>query len=143
MARLTIYAAQEADVNQGWVRLGGHDFPHRSIVRLSVRESGKVVHCEVLSIDQNFLRTYNQPPRIQITEPQSALVTAEWYRRRLGVGTRTEAEIDVTAANCIWGRIRACLDHPQVVVRLAVILALWSVALGLIGAALGIISLCK
>ena len=143
MARLTIYAAQTADVNQGWVWLGGHDLPHRSIVRLSARDTGRVVHCEVLSLDRNFLRAYNVQPRIQISDPQSALVAAEWYRRRLGVEARAEAEIDVVPANCAWGKMCACLDHPQIAVRLAVILGLWSVALGLIGVALGIISICK
>ena len=143
MARLKIYAALTADVNQGWVWLDKSGLPHRSIVRLSVRDTGKTVHCEALSIDPNFLRTYNQSPRIHITEPQSALVAAEWYRERLGVEKQTEVEIDVAPANCIIGKTRACLDHPQIVVRLAVILAWWSVALGAIGVALGAIALFK
>ncbi len=143
MARLKIYAAETADVNQGWVWLGGSDLPNRSIVRLSAGDTRKSVYCEVLSIDDNFLRAYNQPPRNQITEQRSALVAAQWYRERLGVEPGTEAEIEVRPANCICGKIRACLDHPQVVVRLAVILALYSVALGLIGLVLGVIALFK
>src|SRR6185312_1645749 len=110
-------AALAADVNQGWVWLGKSDFPHRSIVRLSARETGNTIYCEALTIDENFLRTYNQPPRLYIAEPYSALVAAEWYRRRLGVVTKEEAEIDVTLANNICGKIHACLEHPQIVVR--------------------------
>lgn len=112
-------------------------------MKLTARDTGKSVYCEVLSIDQNFLREYNKPPRIKIADPDSALVAAKWYRQRLGVETRTEAEIEPAPANCAWGRFRACLDHPQVVVRLAVKLALWSVALGLIGVLLGVFSLLK
>src|SRR5689334_7888533 len=99
MTRLRIYAAQVEDVNQGWVWLCRSDLPHRSIVKLSARDTGKSVHCEVLSIDENFLRSYNQSPRVQISDPQTALVAAEWYRQRLGVDLHTDAEIDVASAN--------------------------------------------
>jgi hypothetical protein len=142
MARLKIYTAQNADVNQGWVWLGRSDLSHRSIVRLFSADTRKSVYCEVLTIDDNFLRSYNQPSRIQIAESQSALVIAEWYRMRLGgLKTLTEADIEVTPANGVCGRVRACLDHPQVVVRLAVILALWSFVLGVIGFVLVIASI--
>jgi hypothetical protein len=143
MALLKIYAAQAADVSQGWVWLGGHGRLDRSVVKLSIRGTGKSVHCEALSIDGNFLREYNQPWRIQIDDPAVALVAAEWYRRRLGLETQTDAEIDVKLAKGYWAKVRACLDHPQVVVRLPTILGLWSVVLAAIGVALGIIALFK
>jgi len=139
MAHLKIHAALHADVNQGWVWLGRSNLPYRSVVRLFSTAANKSVYCEALTIDDNFLRNYNREPRIPITDPQSTLVAAEWYRKRLGdLKTGTESDIEVTPANCMYGRIRACLDHPQIVVRIAVKLAIWSVVLGIAGFIFGI-----
>jgi hypothetical protein len=143
MAHFKIYVAQSTDVNQGWIWLGSRDLPHRTIVRLSARDTGGTVYCEALSIDDNFLRSYNRPPRITITDPLSALVVAEWYRKCLRLEARTEAEIDVEPANHLFGKLHACLDHPQIVVRIAVILGMWSVVLGFIGIVLGFVALFK
>jgi hypothetical protein len=145
MPRLKIYAAPTEDVNQGWIRLGDCGLPHRSIIKLSASTTSKHVYCEVLTIDENFINAYNENPKhIKITEPQSALVASEWYRKKLGdLKTRTESEIDVTPVNCFCGQICACLDHPQVVVRLATILGLVGCILGLVAVALAIIPLFK
>src|ERR1039457_6779326 len=123
MPRFKIYAAPTEDVNQGWVRLGNCGLPHRSVVRLSAHAISKHVYCEVLTLEDNFIANYNERERtvkIKIEELQSTLVVSEWYRKKLGdLKTKTESDIDVTPANCLWGQIRACLDHPQVVVRIA------------------------
>jgi hypothetical protein len=144
MAQFRVFAAPLEDVSQGWVRLGKAGLSHRSVVKLSVSNGSKHVYCELLSIDNNFIRSYNREGRIKIMDPSSALVAAEWYRRRLGgLQTRTDAEIEVTPANSIYGRIRACLDHPQVAIRIATVLGLWGFFLGLIGIILGIIPLFR
>ena len=142
MANLRVYAALSNDVNQGWVWIGlKSQLPHRSIVRMVARNSGKSAFCEVLSIDSNFLRAYNKPPRISIKIPEESLVAPEWYREKLGIKTRSYAEIDVEPANHALGMFRACMDHPQVVVRLAAVLAVLSVLLGVVGVVFGLISL--
>jgi hypothetical protein len=141
LKRFRIYPAKTEDVSQGWVRLGGCDLPHRSTVRLSTNDVRKsVVYCEVLSIDDNFIRDYNQPSegRNRISDPQSALVAAEWYRTRLGLQKGAEAEIEVTSANHVFGRVNACLAHPQVVVRVATWLGIWGFVLGVVGIVLGV-----
>ena len=146
MALFKIYAAQIAEISQGWVWLPKSIISQRSIVKLFSKDTRKTVYCEALSIDDNFVCSYNESQRtLEITEPRSALVASEWYRKRLGICTCTEAEIVVTPSNCGYWQIRACLDHPQIVVRLAVMLALWSVVLsfvfGFISIGLGIVSL--
>ena len=139
MRHLRLYAAPLEDVNQGWVRIWQSDLPHRSIVKLTTRNSSKYVYCEVLSIDPNFIRAYNKPGRIHITDSQSAFVAAEWYRTRLGgLKTQADAEIEVKPVNNIYGRVRACLHHPQIAIRLATILGLWGFFLGAFGVILGL-----
>ena len=144
MPTYTIYVARWEDLSQGWVWIGGLSLPHRSVVKLSALKTGKSVYCEVLSIDDNFLVDYNETRNTKpISNATNALVAAEWYRSRLGIKQDTDEEIEVEEANCIWGKVRACLHHPQIIVRLSVKLALWSVALGLLGVVLGAISLIR
>jgi hypothetical protein len=142
--KFTIYAAKIQDMSQGWVWLGGHgELGQRSIVRLSTAE--KTVYCELLKIDENFIRDYNRPGegRISITDGQSALVVGAWYRTRLGLQTHTDADIEVKSANHLFGQIRACLDHPQVVVRLPTWLGILSAVLGIIAFGLGVVPLFR
>ncbi len=152
MARFTIFPALKEDVNQGWIWIHKSQLPsgspQRSIVKLSASDTSKYVYCEARFIDGDFEYDYNPPDdnnddkkscrlkrcrRSRIDDPKSTLVAAEWYQIRLGVENVTEAEIKVTPANHCYGHIRACLDHPQIVVRLATKLGLLGVALGLIG----------
>lgn len=142
MAQFKIYAALNEDVNQGWVWLHKSQLPpgssQRSIVKLSASDTSKHVYCDTRSIDKNFINHYNESPHTKnIDESNSVLVAAEWYQIRLGVEKDDEAEIKVTSANHYYGKIRACLDHPQIVVRLSTMLGLLSVFLAIIGIVLG------
>ena len=65
-----------------------------------------------------------------------------WYRVRLGgLETQREYALDIVEANSWCGKIRACVHHPQIVVRVAVWLGIVSVALGALGVILGAISI--
>ena len=104
----------------------------------------------MLFLDSNFVTRYNNHPRRTIETPGTAIIASEWYRERLGISKHTDVDLDISSSDCAYGRMRACLDHPQVVVRLATKLAIWSVVLGVAGALLGalgillgMISLCK
>lgn len=132
----TVYAAPLEDVNQGWIRIADSELPHRSIVKLMSNKAIKPVYCEVLTIDKNFLRAYNKSPRKSISEVDTptALVASHWYRTRLGgLNTQNKYEIIVTPANGYYGRVRACLDHPQVAIRIATQLGLLGLILGIVG----------
>jgi hypothetical protein len=114
----------------------------RTIVRVRNTERNKAVYCEALTIDRNFLRNYNAGGRDAIVEPANAIVLNAWYRKRLGgLETRKDYALSVSVEEHLVGRVRCCLDHPQIVVRLATWLALLGVVLGLIGVWLGIKSL--
>ena len=133
---MQIFASTSEDAQQGWVWLQKPDLPARSIVKLTCIDTRKSIYCEALQIDTNYLNSYNQPPRLNITNPTQAIVINAWHRAKLGgIHTQTDVKLDVKAANSLWGKIRACIDHPQIAIRAAIWLGLLSVALGLIGIA--------
>lgn len=139
---MRIFAALREDIQQGWVWLQIPNLPSRSIVKITNPNNGKSIYCEALQIDQNFLDFYNQPNRIAISDPQNALVISGWYRAGLGdLSTKSDVHLCVNPCNSSWGKLRACLHHPQIIVRVAAWLGLISVALGLVGVALGAMSL--
>ena len=113
------------------------------MVKITNSASRKSVYCEALQIDENFLAHYNQSPRRNISDRACAVVMNEWYRSRLGCSdTQTEYPLEIKRANHLCGKFCACIQHPQIVVRLATWLALLGLALGVIGVLLGIAALC-
>lgn len=146
MKKLQVYAALSEDLNQGWVWVAPQQRLQRSVVKLRNAANGCSVYCEALTIDDNFLRHYNLPGagRRQIENENTAIVLSQWYRFRLGdIKTKEEAEIEVIPVAGPCAGIRAALHHPQVPIRLATGLAIWSVFLGVAGLVLALISLCK
>lgn len=101
--------------------------------------NGKVVYCEALQIDKNFLSAYNQPPRINISNSDSPLVINGWYRNKLGfLTTQSEVLLEIKPSNCWWGKFMACIF----VVRVATWLGAVGLFLGVVGLVLGVLSLC-
>lgn len=138
---MKVFAASREDIHQGWVWLQDANLPARSIVRLTNSSNGRTVYCEALQIDDNFLAEYNKSPRFTIAQPTSSIVMGAWFRAKLGgLPTQTDIHLVVSPANCCWGRFKACVDHPQIVVRLATWLAGIGLILGVIGFVLGVVS---
>jgi hypothetical protein len=138
----TVYASLLEDINTGWVWLSNASFPPRCIIKITNPVARRSVYCEALQMDANFLAHYNQSPRLHISDCASAIVMNEWYRAKLGsLNTQSVCRLDVEQANNVCGQLRACLQHPQIVVRLATWLAIMSLVLGAIGVVLGVISL--
>lgn len=136
---MKIFAAREEDAHQGWIWLKNPDFSALCVVKIKNSTNEKCVYCEALQIEENFLMKYNKPPRYNITDPESSLVIGAWFRAGLG-GIKTQSEVPLTVTPCSswWGQFRACIDHPQVVVRLATWLGAIGLVLGVLGLALGI-----
>jgi hypothetical protein len=138
---MKLFAAREEDAHQGWVWLQDATLPARSVVKIENLLSGKSVYCEALQIDDNFLKQYNQSPRISITDAAGALVIGAWYRAGLGgIESQTEVNLRVSQCNSLWGQFKACTGHPQIIVRLAAWLGGIGLLLGIIGLVLGVIS---
>lgn len=142
MKRYRIFAVLHTDISEGFVWLKDPTLRARSIVKISNKAKGKSVRCEALQLEPNFLRVYNEKPRISITDQDSALVINAWYRAKLGgLSTRAEFDLEVMPSNSPWGKLRAAMQHPQGALRVAACLGLLSVGLGLLGVVIGAVSL--
>lgn len=132
-----VLPALRADMNEGWVWLGRKNSELRPIIRIKNKTKGKKIYCECLEIDNNYLTEYNQPSRYRIQEAEinSVVTMNDWYRKKLGnLEKNREYELEVEEYKTAFGKLHACLGHPQTIVRVATKLGLWSVALGVIGA---------
>jgi hypothetical protein len=70
-------------------------------------------------------------------DPNKSIALSEWYPEKLGVrGTQMDVDLTLQVCDNPYGHLRASLAHPQISVRL-------SVELGLLGAALGVVSLLR
>lgn len=139
---MKIFAALENDVGQGYVWLKKAGLPPRCIVKITNPIAKRSVFCEALQFETNFLKKYNQSPRFSISSLDSSIVMSGWYRARLGgLETQKDYPLEITTGHTSWGKLRACLHHPQIVVRVAAWLGLLSVALGGLGVVLGVVSL--
>ena len=139
-----IYAALREDINSGWVWVNTPRFRPRTIICINRLDSGEKVYCEALNIEENFLNHYNSKNegRIAIKE-QPSLVINEWYRTKLGdISTKSEYNIEIKSADNLWGKLMVHIHHPQVIVRVAIWLALIGIIEGTIGLILGFLSLC-
>ncbi len=139
---MKIFSAREEDAHQGWVWLQDPSLPARSVIKIRNAQTGKSVYCEALQIDRNFLKNYNQERRFTIDDPANTIVIGAWYRAGLG-GIQSQSEVPLTVSECnsYWGQFKACIGHPQVVVRLAAWLGGIGLVLGILGLILGVISL--
>jgi hypothetical protein len=138
-----VYASLRQDLNEGFVWLKKPDLPTRCLVKIRNASNRRSVFCEALQFESNFLSQYNQPPRTTIADEDLSIVINAWYRARLGgLEPHKEYPLEITRVRSWWGRMRACMHHPQNVVRVAVWLGLVSVGLGIIGVILGVISVC-
>ena len=138
--KLKVFASLAEDINNGWVWVPESLVGERTIVRIINKNSGKFAFCEVLQIGENYLNRYNTNDRtFQIRDKTASIVMSEWYRKKLGIKkTQDEIEFDFVITDNYLGHVGASLQHPQIVVRLAMKLAIISVVLGAVGVCLGI-----
>jgi hypothetical protein len=129
-----VLPALRADLNEGWVWVARNNSEPRPIVRITNQADGERIYCECLEIDNNYLNEYNQPSRYQIGNTESVITMNDWYRKKLGnLEKNREYILEIEEKNGPWGKLLACLDHPQTIVRVATKLGLWSVVLGGVG----------
>jgi hypothetical protein len=128
-----VLASLRDELNQGWVWVTNCGLDSRSVVKITNKKTKKRIYCECLEIDDNYIFVYNNPPRENIDESKATIIISAWYRKKLGgINTKTNHDLEITAANGWFGKLRANLQHPQVVVRMATWLAIISVGLGVL-----------
>lgn len=141
--RLKVFAALFEDVNNGWIWVPKDITANRGIAKIIDTDSGRSVFCEVIPIGDNFTEHYNNKKKTAKINKTSSIAINEWYRNKLGIQTKQERDFEIKIINDYWSRLRASLAHPQIIVRIAIELAIVSVFLGFCGLISGIISLYK
>lgn len=127
-----VLASMHTEMNEGWVWVSNENFRPRSVIKIKHKNNKKSVYCEHLKIDDNFINIYNASIKEKINRIERTIVISQWYRGKLDIDTKGRYDLQITPANCLWGRFRACTDHPQLVVRLSINLAILSVVLGIL-----------
>ena len=150
-----LYAALHEDIAEGFVWFEEKQSSARCIVKITYSQNGRrrSVFCEALQIERNFLRRYNKDkvPKFTIEINKggsfaSPMVMSHWYRARLSpkepLTTQVEYCFEIVAFDRLYnrwyGKLRACMHHPQVVVRVGVWLGVISVILGVLSLFLGV-----
>jgi hypothetical protein len=145
--RYVVHSSLRDDMNEGWIwirNLRQELDGQRRIVRLTA-ENGESTFCEALYADDWYLKGWHerwkatQEP-IPPTDAKLAFISS-WYRRRLriGLGPHTlTIEYKENPAGLFFWQLRVCLQHPQVVVVLATVLAIVGLGLGLLALGLGV-----
>lgn len=147
MKNYKILASQKEDINSPSIWILDKDIDSRVLCKISV-DKGNSVWVDVQTIDDNFINNYNgNPNTLNIKEKEPTIVINEWYRKKLNIKTKTYYDIKICPNKCGFlypiRQMQAALQHPDNSVRICADLTMISVVLGLIGLALGIISLIK
>lgn len=146
MKEYQVFVARQTDITAPFIWLTDPGVPSRTVARITNPDNGKKVYCEILVVDDNFRRSYNDAANTKtISQNIDAAIVNAWYRKCLGIEKNRKAKLSVSVpfyTPQIIGQIRAALSHPDNAVRLASDIAVVSAMLGAIGLALGVISLC-
>ena len=142
-----VYAALSEDISAPYIWASNLPIQQRPIAKITNLDTNSSVVCQVLRVDQNFRKKYNRSPNtLNLPATDPVVVMNKWYRSRLGITKEFDSDLEIGP---IWqwfhwlAEIQASYSHPDHNIRLAVKLALLSVILGLVGLALGIISLYR
>jgi hypothetical protein len=140
-----IYAALHEETKEGWVWLPAN--PALTSIHVHIRNphNNRSVYCERRTADENFRQTYNSPSGTKrLPESEKFIVLNSWYREQLGIfDTKIAMPLDIQDAPGWMAALRAFTAHPNPAIRVSMVLAFISLALGLTGIAIGLLSLCK
>ena len=130
-----VRASLREDMNQGWVWITNTNFSPRSIIKIKNKTNGKSIYCESLKIDSNYIFSYNNNIRtFKINEYDNILTINSWYRKKLGdIKTNSDYSLEIHPSDNYFGKIMACYDHPQIIVRISIWLSIISLFLGCLG----------
>jgi len=147
-----VHTSLDEDKNEGWVWIRNSHLKNdlegkRRIIRITA-ETKKKVFCEALYADPRYMKKWyviwvNDGREIPPPTQNLAFIS-EWHRILLGIEKiwkdprNLAIDYPENSLRPFWWQLCACLDHPQVVVRLATLLAIIGVGLGILGMGVGI-----
>lgn len=145
-----VHTSPDEDKNEGWVCIRNTGLEkeldgQRRIIRVTTEEGkSKSIFCEALYADRWYMEKWierwtKRRQKIPSASENLAFISL-WYRNRLGIGIGHQSlAIEYRdTPRPFWWQVRACIDHPQVVVRLATLLAIIGLGLGILALGLGI-----
>ena len=150
-----VHTALREDLNEGWIWIKNEVLrdklkDQRRIVCISTKNKKKI-YCEALYVDYFYLKQFNRRKMcdnpINLNEDRLIFISG-WYRQILGIRQQDLChQEDLTITLCkssflyvLW-HLWACLQHPQVVVFLGIMLAIMGLGLGGIAVGLGFIAI--
>ncbi|HKT32302.1 MAG TPA: hypothetical protein VJS89_07415 [Gammaproteobacteria bacterium] len=137
-----VYASLHTDLDSGYIWFAHLDIKSvRSVFKIQNANNGKNVFAEILKIDDNFRRQYQNSQTLEKIDWQRAVIINSWYRNKLGIEkTNCNVKLQITKSKP-WGGVCASLHHPNVSIRIGTWLGLIGISLGVLGIALGLLSL--
>ncbi|MFI5353201.1 MAG: hypothetical protein ACHQZS_09590 [Candidatus Binatales bacterium] len=148
-----VHSALRDDMNEGWVwiRNSKHEKEldgKRRIVKLTARS--KSIFCEALYADDWYMEKWFARWKATSQEAPPAdenlAFISSWYRGRLGIIGNLPQRLTMTIEYSVeprrpfWWQLYACLEHPQVVVLLATLLAVIGLGLGILALGLSVVA---
>lgn len=134
------------NIEAGFVWIGKPKVESRTIVRINnCKKNGKVVYCQALNIDNNFVKKYNEEKSTTtIKKDGDYIVANKWYRDKLGIEKNKEAKLLIRTkgkTQKFWWAYKAARSHPENSIRLSALLAILSLFLGVVGMIMGVVAL--
>ncbi len=166
MLQLSIYVthykilkAIHEESNEGWAWIPKTStIKSRTFIKIDWIENkpkkSKPIRCQARIIDDSFYKFYTKRPEtVKDFDKSNTIIMSEYYRDRFGISEddlknkENEYNLIISKYDCFFQKIRAFLEHPNDVVKIATILAIISIivtsVLGLISIILAILSYLK
>lgn len=143
-----IHTSLWQEINEGhiWIKdteLKKELEARRHIVRVGL--SHKKVYCEALYAGERDIKRFKEHLNSAgDLEKDNLIFINRWYRMRLGIEDLRPKPLTIclrSAVSSFSWPLLACFQHPQVVVRVATVLAMIGFGLGLIGVGLSLIGI--
>ncbi len=135
-----IFASMNIDSLEPWIWTNYDEIDSNGYITITNSSNNKKIKCFKRTIDNNFLKMYNQEGRIKIdSRNDKIIVINEYYRKRLGTETQQECQLTIKKAK-YFDQLFFNLDHPNPQVQYGNRMALWSFVFGILSFILGILA---
>jgi hypothetical protein len=136
-----IYSSINTESLESWIWTNHDVTDFNNFIQIKNVSNGKTITCFKRTIDDNFLRLYNDDKnRIQITPDDDVIIMNEYYRRKLEIETQKYYDLEIIKIKP-YLRPFANWNHPNLQVQFVNRLTFVSILLGIISFLLGLISI--
>jgi hypothetical protein len=106
-----LHTAIREEIESGSIWISTPDFTSRTVVKVKHPETGCAVHCEAKKVDEFYRNDFVKRTGEEIKDSSKSIFVGAWYRKQLGIPHKYGIiDLEVTEADSLFGRMRACLD---------------------------------